>query len=150
MNHFAFAGVMLSAMIATPVQALEHRNTIEHPNAGVISADYRGSTKIVERQVGSVGPGGRSTTLRCSWSVSMTIERTAFGRAGMQASRSITHDRVLTGVAPGWCSANSKGVQRIVEARRSHLRAAMMAMVAQDRAAILAEADSAQHRARVG
>ncbi len=150
MKRFAFAGLMLGALIAAPAQALEHRATIEHPDAGPIAADYRGSTRIVEKQIGSAGPGGRASTLRCMWSVSLTVERTALEGSGMQASRSMKQENALKGSAPGWCSSNSKAIQRIVDARRDSLRQTMMAMVAQDRAVILAEADSAKSRASAG
>lgn len=150
MKRFAFAGLMLGALIAAPAQALEHKVTIEHPDAGPIAADYRGSANIVETQIGSAGPGGRASTLRCQWSVSLTVERTALAGSGMQASRSMTQDNALKGSAPGWCSSNSKGIQRIVDAKRDSLRQTMMAMVEQDRAVILAEADSAKKRGSAG
>jgi hypothetical protein len=59
-------------------------------------------------------------------------------------------DNALKGSAPGWCSSNSKDIQRIVDAKRDSLRQTMMAIVAQDRAEIIAEADSAKNRARAG
>lgn len=150
MKRFAIVGVLLGSFIAVPAQALEHQTTIEHPQAGPIAADYRGSTDIVQKQVGSAGPGGRQSTLSCRWSVSLTVERTALAGSGMQASRSMTHDKALEGSAPGWCSSSSKSIRRIVEARRDDLRQTMMAMVAQDRAVILAEADNARNRPSVG
>ena len=150
MKRFAFAGLMLGALIAAPAQALEHQATIEHPDVGPIAADYRGAAKIVETQIGSAGPGGRTSTLRCKWTVSLTVERTAVAGSGMQASRSMMQENALKGSAPGWCSSSSKGIQRIVDAKRESLRQTMMAMVAQDRAVILAEADSAKSRASAG
>ena len=109
-----------------------------------------GSTVIVEKQVGSVGAAGRPNSLHCRWSVSLTVERTAVADAGMQATRSMTQDNVLKGSAPGWCSSGSKGIQRMVEARRDTLREKMMAMVAQDRAVILAETTDAKKRGSIG
>lgn len=154
MKRFAYTvastGLLLGALMAVPAQALEHKTTIEHPEAGPISADYRGSTVIVEKQVGSAGPGGRQSTLRCQWSVSLTVERTAVAEAGLQATRSMTQDNALKGSAPGWCSSSSKSIQRMVEARRDNLREKMMAMVAQDRAVILAETSDAKKRGRIG
>lgn len=105
MKRFAFAGLMLGALIAAP-------------------------------------------PLRCQWALALTVKRIAV--SGMQASRSVTHENALKGSAPGWCSSNSKGIQRIVDARRDSLRQTMMAMVAQDRAVILAEADNAKSRASAG
>ncbi|WP_054108410.1 hypothetical protein [Novosphingobium sp. AAP83] len=146
----AYTGLVLGALVAVPAQALEHKTTIEHPEVGPISADYRGSTVIVEKQVGSVGAAGRPNSLHCRWSVSLTVERTAVADAGMQASRSMTQDDVLKGSAPGWCSSGSKGIQRTVEARRDTLREKMMAMVEQDRAVILVETSGAKKRDSIG
>lgn len=151
MKHF-FRAAALAAMVgafASPAMALEHTATIEHP-AGPIAADYSGSTRIEMRQVGSAGPGGRATTLRCNWAVSLTVERTAAIGASLQAKRSMERDNALKGSVPGWCSAAGNGIERTVAAKADDLHAAMMAMVAQDRAVILVEAESVATRPREG
>lgn len=150
MKCLAIAVLTLGATFSVPVQALEHRETIDHPAAGPIAADYRGTTAIATAQTGTTGPGGRAATLRCNWSVSLTVERTAVAGSGLQASRAMTRDGALKGSLPGWCSSNGKEIGRIVEAKRATLREAMMAMVAQDRAVILVEADGVHRRAREG
>lgn len=150
MTRFALAGFMLGAVMAVPAQALEHQATISHPAAGQISAEYLGSTQIVSTQLGASGPGGRANSLRCAWSVSLSVERRAHAGSALQAIRTMRRDGALRGSLPGWCSSNSKGIERIVAARRGALREAMMAMVAQDRDVILAEAEAAQKRARDG
>lgn len=150
MKRFALTGLLLGALVAMPAQALEHKTTIDHPEAGPISADYRGSTVIVEKQVGSAGGAGRPSSLKCQWSVALTVERTAVAGAGLQATRSITQNNALNGSTPGWCSAGSKTIERMVAAKSDSLREKMMAMVAQDRAVILAETSDAKKRGSIG
>lgn len=150
MTRFALAGLVLGAVMIVPAQALEHQTTITHPVAGQISADYRGSTHILSTQLGASGPGGRASSLRCTWSVSLSVERTALAGSALQATRTIRRNAALKGSLPGWCSSNRKGIERIVTAQRGVLREAMMAMVAQDRDKILAEAEAAQKRALDG
>lgn len=150
MKRFAFNGFVLGALIAAPALALEHKTTIDHPEVGPISADYRGSSVIVVKQVGSTAPGGRAGTLLCQWSVSLTVDRTAVAEAGMQATRSMTQGNALTGSMPGWCSSNRQGIERIVEAQRDTLRDKMMAMVVQDRAVILAKTSAVKSRGNIG
>lgn len=151
MKHFIRAAALsaLAGAFASPAMAMEHTASIEHP-AGPIAADYTGSTRIEMRQVGSAGPGGRATTLRCNWSVSLTVERTAAIGGALQAKRSMERGNALKGSVPGWCSAAGNGIERTVAARSEDLRAAMMAMVAQDRAVILVEAESVATRPREG
>ncbi len=150
MKNLAFAGLAALGMIAgAPAQALEHRTIIDHPG-GEIAADYRGNTQISTKQVGNAGPGGRASTLRCTWTVSLSVERIASAGSGLHATRSMTSQDALKGSHPGWCSYDGKAIERIVEARREVLRGAMLAMVAQDRETILAEAENARQRARAG
>ncbi|MGV3511833.1 MAG: hypothetical protein ACO1OX_07490 [Novosphingobium sp.] len=149
MKTFALAGLAAGLALAMPAQAMEHSTVIEHP-AGQITADYTGSTRVEMKQVGSVGGAGRASSLRCQWSVSLSVERQARVGANLQAKRSMLRDDVITGSSPGWCSERGSGIDRVVEARRDDLRSAMMAMVAQDRAVILVEAEGAHAGQREG
>lgn len=143
----ALAAAGMMATLAAPAHALEHRVIIEHPE-GPVQADYTGTTRLETRQAGTPAPGGRSATLRCHWSVSLAVERTAAIGATLQARRSMTQGRVLNGSVPGRCEARREGIWRMVEARRPELRTAMMAMVAQDRDMLLVEASQSRARPR--
>ncbi|MFN4134858.1 MAG: hypothetical protein ACK4G2_04330 [Novosphingobium sp.] len=142
MKTFVFAGMAAALAIAAPVQAMEHKTVIEHP-VGPIAADYSGSTIVEMKQIGAAGVAGRPGSLRCTWTVSLAVERDAKVGSALQTRRTMTRANVLKGSAPGWCSERNSGVDRMVEARRDELRGAMMAMVEQDRAVIMAEADKA-------
>jgi hypothetical protein len=135
----------LCAVAAVPAHAMEHRTVISHPE-GPIAADYSGATRIELKQVGTAGPPGRGGELRCLWSVSLAVERSATAGARFQARRSMVRDGVLTGSTPGWCAGRTEAAERAIAARRDTLHQAMMAMVAQDRVAILAEAAAARYR----
>lgn len=148
MKKLAFAGLM-AAGLASPALALEHEVVIDHP-AGTIAADYKGAVKIETRQVGAAGVAGRPSTLRCEWTASLSVERTARVGEALQTRRSMTREDVASGSRPGWCETSAKAIDRLVEARRDTFRSAMLELADQDRTAILAEAESAVRRGREG
>ena len=135
--------------VTAPALALEHDIVIEHP-VGPIAADYKGAVSVETRQVGTAGVAGRPSTLRCRWTASLRVERTARLGDSMQSRRSMTRDNVASGSTPGWCSTKGKTIDRLVDAESKTYRAAMLAMVEQDRTAILAEADTARSGNREG
>ncbi|GEN98508.1 hypothetical protein NSE01_03410 [Novosphingobium sediminis] len=134
----AFAATTLA--LGAPVQAMEHKATIDHP-VGQIAADYSGTTKVAMQQVGTAGVGGRQDSLRCHWSVSLVVERQARLGEGPEARHTLARSNVVKGSAPGWCPQQGHLAERIAARHRDDLHAAMMALVEQDRALILAEAD---------
>lgn len=149
MKKLAFAGLAAALALSAPALAMEHSTVIKHP-VGPITADYTGATRVEMRQVGAVAGAGRASSLRCQWSVSLSVERQARVGAKLQAKRSMLRNDVITGSSPGWCSERGNGIDRVVEARRDDLRSAMMAMVAQDREVILVEAEGAHAGQREG
>lgn len=145
MKKLALAGLFAGAFLASPALALEHEVVIEHA-AGTIAADYDGAVTIETRQVGAAGVAGRPSTLRCEWSASLSVERTAKVGQALQTRRSMARDDVAKGSKPGWCETHTKAIDALVDARRDTFRAAMLEMVEQDRSAILAEAEGARSR----
>jgi hypothetical protein len=130
-----------AASAETPGKALRHSTVLTHRGVP-ISADYEGATEIALRQIGSTAPGGRASTLRCAWTVSLAVERTARAGAAHSARHTLRQDNALAGEAAGWCAGARQAIERTVAARHDRLHATMMALVSSDRAAILAEADS--------
>lgn len=149
MKKFAFAGLALGISLAAPAAALEHEVVIDHP-VGTIAAEYEGAVRVDTKQVGTVAAAGRQSTLRCQWTASLTVERNAKLGEALQSRRSITRDDVASGSTPGWCSTREKSIDRLVASRRDTFRDAMLALVAEDRGVILAEADSARASGREG
>lgn len=140
MKKFALAG-LLGAVLASPAMALEHEVVIEHAT-GPIAADYKGSVTVETTQVGTAGVAGRPSTLRCNWTASLNVERVAQVGSNLRSQRMLTSEDVARGSKPGWCETQAKAIDKLVEARRESFRDTMLAMVEQDRAALLAEADN--------
>lgn len=137
----ALFGAALAGLAAAPALALEHEVVIDHV-AGPIAADYSGAVTVETRQTGTVGVAGRPSTLRCEWSANLTVERVAKVGEALNSRRTLTSEDVARGSKPGWCETQAKSIDKLVDARRESFREAMLAMVEQDRAALLAEADS--------
>jgi hypothetical protein len=136
---------MVAACVASPAIALEHEVVIDH-SAGSIAADYRGSVRIETKQVGAAGAAGRPSTLGCQWSASLDVERVAKVGTSLKSHRTLTSDNVARGVRPGWCPTDDSALAKLVDPRGPKVRAALMALVEQDRAALVAEADTATTR----
>lgn len=140
MKQHVLAGAMLAGLVSSPLFALEHEVVIDH-DGGMIAADYRGTITIRTTQTGAVGAAGRPSTLACRWTASLTVERAAKMAQALTSHRTLTSENVVGGVRPGWCQTQSKAIAHLIDARRDSVRRTMMAMVDQDRAALLAEAD---------
>lgn len=149
MKTLAYAPLVVAIAFSPSAMAMQHSTVIEHA-AGAITADYQGTTRVAMKQIGSAGSAGRTSSLRCQWSVSLSVERQAQVGASLQARRTMIRKDVLTGSSPGWCSERGSGIDRAVEARRDDLHRAMLAMVTQDRDVILVEAEGAYARKREG
>lgn len=142
MNRLALALAGIAAAVSAPTLALEHTVVIEH-DAGPIAADYRGTVTITTAQTGTVGAAGRPSTLACRWSAKLSVERAADLAQAVKSHRTLTRDNVAKGNRSGWCETNAKAIDKLVDGRREEFRRSMMALVEIDRAALLAEADSA-------
>lgn len=139
MKKLSILGLAIGVCFAAPAMALEHKVVIEHPE-GPIAADYAGTVDVETRQIGSVGAPGRPSTLRCQWSASLSLERTAQVGETLKTRREMRQDDVASGSTPGWCRTNAKAIDKLVDARKETFRSAMLELVAQDRTALLAEA----------
>ena len=92
--------VLLGACLASPAMALEHEVVIEHA-AGTIAADYAGTVTVETRQIGAAGAAGRPNTLRCVWTASLNVERSAKVGETLNSRRSMARDDVTSGSRPG-------------------------------------------------
>lgn len=145
MKKFVFTGLALGLAAASPALALQHEVVIDHA-AGPIAADYRGSVTIETRQVGTAGAAGRPSTLSCQWTATLNVERVAKVGNVLNSRRTLTSDDVATGSKPGWCPSNPDALDKLVDARSDKVQGALLALVDKDRAALLAEADTATTR----
>lgn len=149
MKTCALAAAAAALVMCAPAHATEHRAMIDH-TAGPIAADYTGKTRVVMHQVGGVGAAGRPSSLSCRWTVSLAVERHARLSSGHEARRSLVRSDVAKGSTPGWCPDRERGSERIAARHKDDVHAAMMALVEQDRAMILADADRLNEAARGG
>jgi hypothetical protein len=141
MNKGVLIGSALAAIVASPALALEHEVVIDHV-FGPIAVDYQGSVTIETTQVGAAGVAGRPSTLRCNWTATLNVERVAMVGETLQSRRTLSSEDVASGSKPGWCESSEKAIDRLVSTRSESMRSAMLALVEQDRATILAEAES--------
>lgn len=139
MTKLSLPALALALCLAAPAAAFEHEVVIAHPE-GPIAADYAGSVKVETRQLGTAAAPGRQSTLRCQWSASLDLERTAKVGETLQTRRAMRADDVVSGATPGWCRNSAKVIDQLVAAQRDRFHAAMLALVEQDRNALLAEA----------
>lgn len=140
MKKFVLAGLALGASLAAPAFALEHEVVIDH-DSGPIAADYKGSVTVETKQIGTPGVAGRPSSLACKWTATLNVERVAKVGETFQSRRNLTTDNVASGSRPGWCETGAKAIDRFVDSRTDRFRTAMLALVEQDRASILAEAE---------
>jgi len=113
--------------------------TINH-SSGSVTADYRGAVVIERKQIGSVAPPGRPSTLRCQWTAHLNVERQAAGAGGLAMSRSFVRPNVAEGSRPGWCEGHSPFIDREVAERmqdQTHLQQA----ADEDRATLMIDVD---------
>lgn len=76
------------------------------------------------------------------WAASLNVERAAKVGDTLRSHRTLTRDDVTSGSKLGWCEANAKAIDRLVDARSDTFRTALLALVDQDRGAILADAET--------
>lgn len=145
MKKFVMSGLVLAASLAAPAYALEHEVVIDHAE-GPIAADYKGTVTIETRQVGAAAATGRPSTLSCRWTATLNVERVAKVGSALSSRRTLTSDDVATGARPGWCPSDPDALAKLVDARGERVRGALLALVEQDRAALVAEADTATTR----
>jgi hypothetical protein len=145
MKKLVMSAAALAAFLAAPAAALEHEVVIDHAE-GPIAADYTGTVTIETRQVGAAGVAGRPSTLSCQWTAKLDVERVAKVGSALSSRRTLTSDNVASGARPGWCPSNPDAMARLVDTRGERVRSALLALVDQDRSALIAEADTATTR----
>lgn len=147
MKYRVLAGLALGLGLVSPALALEHEVVIDHVS-GPIAADYKGSVIIETKQVGTAGVAGRPSTLRCNWTARLNVERVAKVGETLRSRRSLSQDDVVSGWRPGWCETHDRAIDKLVDRRSDAIRSALLALVEEDRATILAEAESTAGRIR--
>lgn len=146
---FGMAGLLLGAMVAAPDSGIEHTVRIDH-RSGVVESQYSADVQITHRQVGTVGAGGRPSTLRCIWSAGLVIDRQARHPSGSTMARSFAHEGVVEGSRPGWCSAQRNSIAQEVAARQPELRDRLVELAQDDHGVLHAEIDRMHRTTQAG
>lgn len=131
--------LILGLLLAAPFSEIAHSVRIDH-EAGPVQADYRMRIDVRHQQLGTAGPGGRTSTLRCRWQADMMVDREARHPAGT-LQRALRQERVATGSRPGWCTANRAVIARDVASATKDMRGAVEALARRDADTLRAELD---------
>lgn len=137
---FGMVGLLLGAMVAAPDRGMEHEVRIDH-RTGAVESRYSADVRITHRQVGTVGVGGRPSTLRCLWSAGLVVDRQARHASGSTMARTFAHDGVVAGSRPGWCSAQRRSIAQEVASRQPELRERLVRLAQDDHGVLHAEID---------
>ncbi len=146
---FAMVGLLLGAMAGAPDSGMEHSVRIDH-RSGAVHSRYSADVQVTHRQVGSVGVGGRPSTLRCMWKAGLIVDRQARHASGSTLARSFTHDNVVEGSRPGWCSAQKTAIAQEVASRGAELQARLVQVAQDDHPVLHAEIDRMHGMAQAG
>ncbi len=146
---FSAAGLMLSAIVVTSDVPLEHRTRVDH-TSGSVEAHYTGTVHLVAKQVGSPGPGGRASTLRCEWSAKLAVNREARHEAGGLLSHSMTDREGIALSRPGWCNSHRGAVKAEIASRTDELQQRLVALAAEDRDTLLAQVERQNEQRNAG
>ena len=149
MGYILAAGLALSAASAAVGLQVDHHVQIDH-HSGPVAVSYRGDVAVTHKQVGTVAPGGRASSLRCQWEASMTVARQATATSGASFSRSIDSAPILTGSRPGWCSTHQAAITREVAAKTAHMQDHLRELAQDDHETLRAELDRVHGAQRNG
>ena len=71
---FGLVGLLLGMAIAAPDGGMVHSARIDH-RTGAVHSNYTADVQVTHQQIGTVGVGGRPSTLRCLWRAGLVVER---------------------------------------------------------------------------
>jgi len=137
---FGLVGLLLGMAMAAPDGGMAHSARIDH-RSGTVQSDYTADVQVTRQQIGTVGVGGRPSTLRCLWRAGLVVERQARHASGSTLARSFSHDKVIEGSRPGWCSAQKTAIAQEVASRNDALHARLIELAQEDQPVLHAEID---------
>lgn len=121
-----------------------HRVAIDHAGKS-LTAVYEPQTTIRTKQVGTLAPN-RPNSARCLWTAEVSVARhleQSDGSMAPGAHRVLAPAKQLEGSFAGRCSHGERQVERALAARDDEVSQHVLAVAAQDRAALLAELETA-------
>ena len=132
--------LLSGAMVASAGAPLQHHTRVDHAS-GAAEALYRGEIAVEQREVGTVGPGGRASTLRCRWTAGLVVDREARHASGATFARRFDTGRVIEGSRPGWCTTHRRAIAQEIAQRSGELHGHLVAVAQEDHHVLRAELD---------
>ena len=149
MAYFLAAGLAVAAAGAALSMTVNHQHRVDH-HSGPVDVNYRGDVVVKHKQVGTVAPGGRASTLRCDWTASRAVERHAVAASGTRLVRSIDSEQAISGTRPGWCVTNRHAIRTEIASRAVDMRTHLQVLAEQDAETLRAELDRIHGAQRTG
>ena len=140
MTSVIVASLSLGLLAAASSAPAAHRVQIDH-RSGAVDAHYRGELDVSHKQIGSAGPGGRASSLRCAWTAKISVNREARHASGVVMTRAFTSDAVVKGSRPGWCSTNKTAIAQDVAMRTDDIQRHLLAAAEKDHPVLTAEVE---------
>ncbi|WP_420139456.1 hypothetical protein [Sphingomonas sp.] len=149
MAYMLVAGLALSAATAALGMRVDHHTQVDH-HSGPVAVSYRGDVAISHKQVGTVAPAGKMSSLRCQWAAHMVVARQATAAGGASLSRTMDSAPVLTGSRPGWCSTHQAAITKEVARKTAAMQDHLQQMAQDDHQMLRAELDRLHGAQRAG
>ena len=149
MAYMLVAGLAISAATAALGMRVDHQTQIDH-HSGPVAVSYRGDVAISHKQVGTVAPAGKMSSLRCQWAANMSVARQATAAGGASLSRTMDSAPILTGSRPGWCSTHQAAIAKEVARRTAAMQEHLQQMAQDDHQTLRAELDRLHGAQRAG
>lgn len=149
MTNLLAAGLMFGMTVAVSSATVAHETRIDH-HSGPVDVRYNGAVTIDHKQIGSVAPGGRQSTLRCAWQANMAVTREAKATPGTLMTRQFVREDIASGSRAGWCTTNKAAIAREVAARTGDLNQHIVEVAQEDHDVLRSELDRLHGAVRQG
>jgi hypothetical protein len=149
MAYTVVAGLALGLSAIMTAVTVDHATRIDH-QSGPVDVQYRSVVRISHKQVGSVAPGGRPSTLGCRWKADMMVAREAKAASGTMLTRNFVREGVASGNRPGWCSTHHASIASQVARQTRDLDRHMISVAEEDHEVLRAELDRAHGAVSAG
>ncbi|WP_052134678.1 hypothetical protein [Sphingomonas sp. 37zxx] len=149
MINLLTAGLMLGMTAAVSSATVVHETRIDH-HTGPVHVRYNGAVMIEHKQIGTVAPGGRPSTLRCAWQANMAVTREAKATPGTLMTRQFVREDIASGSRAGWCSSNKAAIAKEVAARTTELDRQIIEVAQDDQNVLRSELDRLHGAVRAG
>jgi hypothetical protein len=104
------------------------------------TATYVARPNVTTRQIG-MAAGPRTSTMRCTWTADITVER-RLGDASAADARDVAATKTLNGSRHGSCIANRKAIDQEIAAKAPEINAHLLAVAERDQRQLRTEIET--------